>query len=69
MSGLGAMIAEENYSQGISQGITQGISQGEAMLGKLISCLISDGRTSDIEKVTTDEAARKELYKQYGIID
>ena len=65
MSGLGTMIAKENYDMGISQGI----SRGESMLGKLIKCLMEDGKTEDIDKVATDEAARKELYKHYGIID
>lgn len=42
---------------------------GEQMLGKLIDILLNEGRTADARLAATNEEARKEFYKKYGIID
>lgn len=41
--------------------------EGEHLLAQLISCLLSDKRMDDIKLATEDEAARKRLYKEYGL--
>jgi len=53
------MRAQENREEGISH--------GEKMLAELINCLLADHRFADIPKVTTDEAYRQKLYKEYNI--
>lgn len=55
--------------EGRAEGRTEGRTEGESKLAKLISFLFRDGRTSDAEKAAVDEEARKEFYRQYGIID
>lgn len=44
-------------------------ARGEAKLGKLIALLQQKGLQADITKAATDENARHEMYKKYGIID
>lgn len=45
------------------------LAEGESRLGKLINILLNEGRMDDIRLVATNEEARKEFYKKYGIID
>lgn len=45
----------------------RGRAEGEAKLGKLIDILMEKGLQSDIKKAATDEKARQELYRKYGI--
>ena len=59
----------QGISQGLSQGLSQGRAQGEAMVTRLIVCLLADGRMGDVERAATDEEARQELYRQYGITE
>ena len=42
---------------------------GEDRLAKLISILMSLGRTEDVAKAANDEEARKEFYREFNIID
>lgn len=42
-------------------------NRGEAKLGKLMSLLLEKGLVADATKAATDEKARHELYKKYGI--
>lgn len=59
-----------NLSEGIYQkGISQGISQGESLLASLMERLFADGRTADASKAAVDEEARREFYREYGLID
>ena len=55
-----------NLSEGIYQ---KGISQGESLLASLMERLFADGRTADASKVAVDEEARREFYREYGLID
>ena len=63
-----AELREEMKNEGIQQGIEQGIEQGADQLGKLMSLLISNGRTEDIQKAATDKEARAALYKEFNIL-
>lgn len=47
----------------------EGRTEGETKLAKLISLLFRDGRAQDAQKAAADENARKEFYRQYGIVD
>ena len=46
-----------------------GSRKGETRLAKLISLLLQKGDYDGVRLVTEDEAARREFYRQYGIID
>lgn len=46
-----------------------GEAAGEIMLGKLIQFLLRDGRMQEIQQAASDEAERKRLYREYGMID
>lgn len=60
MTGMGQTIYEK--------GREEGREIGETLLGTLISKLFADGRTKDAE-AASNEAERKRLYKEYGLID
>jgi hypothetical protein len=68
MSGLGQTIMNEGIQQGIQQGIQKGIKEGENLLATLVSCLKRDGRLNELDRIA-DEEARKQLYREYGLID
>ena len=57
----------EKKEEGLEKGLEKGREEGESRLAKLISRLISIGKTSDIAKVTENKAYREELYAKYGI--
>lgn len=65
MTGMGQSI----YEKGIKQGREEGREIGETLLGTLISRLFADNRAKDAEIAATNEAERKRLYKEYGLID
>jgi hypothetical protein len=50
--------------QGIEQGILRGRQQGESSLAKLITYLISAGRTSDVQRVAEDADYRHKLMNE-----
>ena len=58
------MFREEGREEGLEQGLEQGADQ----LGKLISLLISHGRTDDVQKAAIDKEARAALYKEFNIL-
>lgn len=59
-----------NVSEGVfERGIERGIEQGELKLSKLIEALLQSGRTEDIQKEVSDDEARKQFYREFGIID
>jgi hypothetical protein len=47
--------------------IEEGKQIGANQLGKLISVLLSEGRTEDAARAATDEAFRGQMYEKYGI--
>jgi len=49
------------------EGFEQGKVEGENRLSRLISALIADGKTNDIESVAVNPLRRNELYKIYNI--
>lgn len=51
------------------RGIQKGVQQGENALGRLVNILLSKGEVENAQLVATDEEARKEFYKKYGIIE
>ncbi len=57
MTGFGAALVEK------------GEIKGEAKLAKLMKLLLSEGRNDDALKASTDEEARKQLYREKGISD
>ena len=54
-------------AEGIIVGKAKGIAEGEDMLGKLITMLITDGRSDEIAKAASDKEYRSLLYKDYAI--
>ncbi len=57
------------HEEGREEGRKEGLIKGENRLGKLISLLLSDGRIEDAQKVASNEEARKQFYREYGITD
>lgn len=53
----------------IEKGIQKGREEGENALGKLMDILLSKGDVANAKLAATDEKARKELYRKYGIIE
>lgn len=51
------------------EGEQVGIKKGEDMLSTLIQHLLAAGRMDDINRVTTDTQYRKELYKEFQLIE
>lgn len=56
MSGLGQTIMNE------------GVQKGENLLATLVGYLKRDGRLNDLD-IISDEDARKQLYREYHLID
>lgn len=57
----------EGIKIGEERGEKRGEKRGEARMGKLVELLIQDGRTNEILSVTQNLAARRRLYKEYGM--
>lgn len=57
------------FEKGEAKGEAEGKAKGEAKLGKLIVLLTEKGLEADILKAASDEKARQEMYKKYGIDD
>lgn len=47
--------------------IEEGKQIGAKQLGKLISALLSEGRTEDAARAAVDEKFREQMYQEYGI--
>ena len=58
---------DQRHQEGISQGISQGINQGISQSMNLILKLISDNRSSEIERVASDPVYRQLLIKEYHL--
>ncbi len=55
--------------RGLEQGIERGIEKGESLLAALMNRLFLDNRTDDARLAANDEEIRRQLYKEYGLID
>ena len=64
-------LREEEYLRGKDDGYhlgkDDGCNQGYKQFSTLVNCLIADGLSEDISKVTTDKAYRDEMLKKYNI--
>ena len=58
---------KEGEKIGKQIGRKEGEKVGANQLGKLISALLSEGRTEDAARAATDEAFRGQMYEKYGI--
>ena len=61
--------SDKENEKGIEKGIQKGREEGENALGKLMDILLSKGDVANAKLAATDEKARKELYRKYGIIE
>ena len=72
MSGLGQSIMNEAWQKGmqkgIQEGIQEGMQQGQNLLAVLVGYLKKDGRLDELDRIT-DEEVRKQLYKEYHLVD
>lgn len=55
---------KEGIKEGIQEGIKEGIEEGMALIQKLLA----SGRTEDVHRAVTDEAYRKELLAEFGLV-
>ncbi len=62
-------LAKEYAEKGRAEGRTEGRAEGETKLATLMDFLFKAGRASDAQKAASDENARKEFYREFGIID
>ena len=62
------LFKEEGREEGRAEGRAEGRVEGENRLGKLISLLISKGRTADAQKAAVCNEARRALYEEFNII-
>ena len=53
---------KQNEGLAVEQAVDEAVKQ-------CISLLLSDERMDDIQKAVSDEEARKQFYREYGIID
>lgn len=67
--GAGKRAIEQGIEQGKELGIAMGEASGEARLARLIKVLIDENKYEEINRATVSEKDRKELYRQYGIVD
>lgn len=61
------MFIEFLLEEAHRRGEIKGEKKGEAKFGKLVSALLKENRYSDIEKVSSDEIYREELYKEFNM--
>ena len=61
-------IRNSGIREGISIGKEAGRQEGEELLGKLVKLLLGEGRTTDIERASTDQKVRQQLYREFHLI-
>lgn len=66
MEGFDMCKAFDDY---FDDGVQMGVERGESLLASLMSRLFSDNRTEDAKLAASDEAARRRLYREYGLVD
>lgn len=64
MTGLGQTI----MLNAMQEGIQKGMQKGEDLVATLVSCLMRDNRLDELQRIS-DEELRKQLYKEYNLID
>lgn len=62
-----AYVRDEGKAEGRREGKAEGLTEGEQRLSELIRRLMEDGRLEDVSLAAEDTAARKRLYREYGI--
>ena len=62
-----AYVRDEGKAEGRREGKAEGLTEGEQSLSELIRRLMEDGRLEDVSLAAEDTAARKRLYREYGI--
>lgn len=65
MTYLGQLLVND----GIQQGIQQGQEKGESLFAALAGKLLGDGRTKELEHAVTDKEVRRQLYREYRLIE
>ena len=58
---------KEGRAEGLEEGLEKGCEKGLALLSNLINQLLSLGRNDEIARVTTDEAYRNTLLKEFNL--
>ena len=53
--------------EGKKEGLQEGQKEGEERLGKLITFLLTDGRTGEVKTAASNVVIRRKLYKEYGL--
>ena len=62
------LLKKETRKEGLEKGRIEGRAEGENLFARLVSQLLSEGKTEELKVVTEDENKRNEYYKLYGII-
>lgn len=65
MTYLGQLLVND----GIQQGIRQGQEKGENLFAALAGKLLGDGRTKELEHAVADVEVRRQLYREYHLIE
>ena len=68
MCNLSGYVEERGIQKGIEKGILQGAREGESRLAELICLLLQKGDYDGIRLAAEDENARREFYREYGLI-
>ena len=59
---------KEGREEGLKEGKLEGIQEGQQLVNKLITLLLSDGRTEDLKKSASDKEYQIQLLREYGIM-
>lgn len=69
MTYLGQLLVNDGIQQGMRQGIQQGQEKGESLFAALAGKLLGDGRTKELEHAVADVEVRRQLYREYRLIE
>lgn len=69
MTYLGQLLVNDGIRQGIQQGMQQGQEKGESLFAALAGKLLVDGRTAELEHAVADKEVRRQLYREYRLIE
>ena len=62
------MFREEGRIEGRMEGQIEGRIEGEGKFARLVSMLLSGGRTGDVQKAADSKEEREALYKEFNIL-
>ena len=62
-------LIADGREEGIREGKSLGIEAGENLLANLMRHLFADNRIADASLAANDEEARKQFYREYGLLD